>query len=80
MGFDNYTELARKYIEAAKAIAMMNDHQQLTSLHVLKSFFEDKERHAFSLIKKASSSINDKSFDEALRDKFEKLPKVSGSE
>ncbi len=80
MGFENYTELARKYIESAQAIAVRHNHQQLTSLHVLKSFFEGKERQVFSLIRKSGSNIDEKSIDNATKIELEKLPKVTGGE
>ncbi len=43
MDFENYTERARGFVQSAQTLALRNNHQQLTSLHVLKTLLEDPE-------------------------------------
>ena len=56
MDFENFTDRARGFIQSAQTLALRNNHQQLTPLHVLKVLLEDKEGLAANLIDRLPDS------------------------
>ncbi len=77
MDFEKYTERARGFIQAAQSLALRNNHQQLTPLHILKILLEDREGLASGLIE-AAGGDHGRAFESAGRD-FYKIPKVEGA-
>ena len=76
MDFENYTDRARGFIQSAQTLAIRNNHQQLTPLHVLKVLLEDKEGLAGNLID-AAGGDKGRAFENVSRE-FYKIPKVEG--
>jgi len=76
MEFENYTERARAVIQAAQTLALTSNHQQLTSLHILKVLLEDHEGLATGLIEAAGGQAA--RIFEATNAAFYKQPKVEG--
>ncbi|MFO0990199.1 MAG: ATP-dependent chaperone ClpB [Alphaproteobacteria bacterium] len=76
MNFENYTERARGFVQAAQAVAIRANHQQLAPEHLLKALLEDEEGMAANLISAAGGKpeLAVAAVDQALA----KLPKVSG--
>ncbi len=76
MNFENYTERARGFVQAAQAVAIRANHQQMTPEHLLKALLEDEEGMAANLISAAGGNpeLATAAVDQALA----KLPKVSG--
>jgi len=76
MDFEKYTERARGFIQSAQSLALRNNHQQLTPLHVLKVLLEDRDGLAAGLID-AAGGDSGRAF-EATNREFYKIPKVEG--
>ena len=53
MEFENYTERARGFVQAAQGLALRSGHQRFTPEHLLKVLLDDKEGLAANLIKVA---------------------------
>ena len=77
MEFDNYTERARGFVQAAQAIALRSNHQRFTPEHLLKALLDDEEGLAAGLIGSAGGDPAEarRQIDAAV----EKIPKVEGS-
>ena len=77
MEFENYTERARGFIQAAQNLALAKGHQQFAPEHILKVLLDDSEGMAAGLIERAGGRAKDAlmAVDQAL----EKLPKVGGA-
>ena len=77
MDMERLTERVRGFIQAAQAIALRSDHQQLLPEHLLKALVDDPEGMASGLIERAGGRPKDVALatDAALAS----LPKVSGS-
>jgi len=76
MEFENYTERARGFIQAAQTLAIREGHQQLSPLHLLKCLLDDKEGLCANLIDAAGGDAR-----KALKltaAELKKLPKVEG--
>ncbi|MEX0644905.1 MAG: ATP-dependent chaperone ClpB [Parvularculaceae bacterium] len=77
MQFENYTDRARGFIQAAQGIALRENHQQFTPAHVLKALLDDSEGLAANLIRAAGGKP-----DQALQGveaAISKIPKVEGA-
>ena len=76
MDMERLTERVRGFIQAAQAIALRSDHQQLLPEHLLKALVDDPEGMASGLIERAGGRPKDVALatDAALAS----LPKVSG--
>ena len=76
MNFENYTERARGFIQAAQNMALGKGHQQFAPEHILKVLLDDSEGMAAGLIERAGGRPKDAliAVDQAL----EKIPKVAG--
>ena len=77
MEFENYTERARGFIQAAQSLALRSDHQQLTPLHIFKVLMDDREGLASGLIIQAGGDIQ--RLAGVVESEFAKIPKVKGS-
>ncbi|MEH6404454.1 MAG: ATP-dependent chaperone ClpB [Sneathiella sp.] len=53
MDFEKYTDRSRGFIQAAQSLALRENHQKLTSEHLLKVLLDDPEGLASGLITKA---------------------------
>jgi len=78
MDFEKYTERARGFIQSAQTLALTNNHQQLTPLHILKVLLEDRDGLAAGLIDGAGGDAA-RAF-EATNTQVYKLPKVEGGD
>ncbi len=76
MDFDNYTERARGFVQAAQTGALAAGHQQFTPEHMLKVLLDDPEGLSAGLIERAGGRSRDAlaATDKALL----ALPKVGG--
>ncbi len=76
MNFENYTERARGFVQAAQNLALGKGHQQFAPEHILKVLLDDSEGMAAGLIERAGGRPKDAliAVDQAL----EKMPKVGG--
>ena len=58
MDFEKYTDRSRGFIQAAQSLALRENHQKLTTEHLLKVLLDDKEGLASGLIGKAGGQAN----------------------
>jgi len=77
MNFENYTERARGFVQAAQNAALGAGHQKFTPEHILKVLLEDKEGLCANLMRAAGAKpdVALQGVDAALA----KLPRVEGS-
>jgi ATP-dependent Clp protease ATP-binding subunit ClpB len=78
MTLDKFTERARGFIQAAQTIALREDHQRVTPVHVLKALLDDDQGMAANLIRSAGGSPE--RVVQATEIALAKMPKVSGGE
>ena len=78
MNIDRYTEKAMAMIGNAQSIALQEDHQQITALHLLAAFLDDEEGFALRLLEKAGADTA--TLKQVTDTSIKKLPQVSGSE
>ena len=78
MDFENYTERARGFVQAAQTIALRENHQQFVPEHLLKALLDDREGLSANLIRSAGGDPARalKATDLALG----KLPRVQGGQ
>jgi ATP-dependent Clp protease ATP-binding subunit ClpB len=76
MPFENYTERARGFVQAAQTIALRENHQQFAPEHVLKALLDDSEGLAANLIRAAGGRPDQARA--ATEAALAKLPKVQG--
>ena len=76
MNFENYTERARGFIQAAQTGALAQGHQQFTPEHILKVLLDDPEGLASGLIERAGG--HPREVLAATERALAALPKVSG--
>ncbi|MGE0407665.1 MAG: ATP-dependent chaperone ClpB [Amphiplicatus sp.] len=76
MQFENYTDRARGFIQAAQSIALRENHQQFAPEHLLKALLDDPEGLSANLIRAAGGRPDEalQAVEAALR----KFPKVEG--
>ena len=77
MDFDKYSERSKGFLQSAQTTATRRDHQQLTPLHLLLVFLEDKEGLCANLITTAGGDAK-KALD-GTQAVLDKLPKVEGA-
>lgn len=77
MNLDRFTEKAMAVLGNAQNIALQQDHQQLTPLHLLQAFLDDSEGYAKRLLAKAGVTV--KHVAEQTTAELQKLPQVTGS-
>jgi ATP-dependent Clp protease ATP-binding subunit ClpB len=77
MDFEKYTDRSRGFIQAAQSLALRENHQQLTTEHLLKVLLDDQEGLASGLINKAGGDA--KSALMAVDVALNALPQVTGS-
>ncbi len=76
MNLEKFTERSRGFIQAAQTIAMRENHQKLTPLHLLKALLDDEQGLAANLIKRSGGEPA--VVREAVELALEKMPKVTG--
>ena len=76
MSFENYTDRAKGFIQAAQTIAMREGHPQFTPDHILKALLDDSEGMASGLIRAAGGDPRVAKHD--IDNVIHKLPRVSG--
>ncbi len=77
MDFENYTERARGFVQAAYALALRSNHQRLTPEHLLKVLLDDKKGLAANLVRAAGG--NPETALAAVEADLAKLPRVEGA-
>ncbi len=76
MNLEKFTERARGFLQAAQTIALREDHQRLTPVHLLKALLDDEQGMSANLIRRAGGSPERVA--QANDITLAKLPKVSG--
>ncbi len=76
MNLEKFTERSRGFLQAAQTIAMREDHQKVTPVHLLKALLDDEEGLAANLIRRAGGEPA--IVKEAVELALEKMPKVTG--
>ena len=77
MEFEKFTERSRGFIQSAEALALRRDHQQLTTLHLLKVMLDDKEGLVSTLIEQSGGHPVD--ILSTCEHQLDKMPKVTGA-
>lgn len=77
MEFEKYTDRSRGFIQAAQSLALRENHQQLTSEHLLKVLLDDQEGLASGLITKAGGDAKTALMETELA--LGKMTQVTGS-
>ncbi|PHS78651.1 MAG: ATP-dependent chaperone ClpB [Rhodospirillaceae bacterium] len=76
MNFEKFTERSKGFLQSAQGLATRENHQQLSALHLLKVFLDDKQGLCAKLIDAAGGDA--KAALQATELGLSKLPKVSG--
>ncbi|HXI85843.1 MAG TPA: ATP-dependent chaperone ClpB [Parvularculaceae bacterium] len=76
MQFENYTDRAKGFIQAAQGIALRENHQQFAPEHLLKALLDDSEGLAANLIR-AAGGKPEKAFQD-VEAALQKFPRVEG--
>lgn len=76
MQFENYTDRAKGFVQAAQGIAVRENHQQFAPEHLLKALLDDGEGFAANLMRSAGGRPEDAS--RAVDLALSKAPKVQG--
>lgn len=77
MDFEKFTERSKGFLQSAQGLALRSDHQQISSLHLLKVLLDDREGLAANLIKASGGDPA-----RALQDTdaaLAKIPRVQGA-
>ncbi len=77
MNIEKFTDRAKGFLQAAQTIAMRENHQRVTSAHMLKALLDDEQGMASGLIRAAGGDAPRVKL--AVDAAVAKLPKVSGS-
>ena len=77
MNVEKFTERSQGFIQSANTTAMVNNHQQLTPLHLLKVLLDDKEGLCAGLITTAGGNI--KSIQTDIKSALDKIPQITGN-
>lgn len=77
MNLDRFTEKAMAVLGNAQNIALQQDHQHLTPLHLMQAFLDDSEGYAKRLLAKAGVRVKDVAAN--IEQELQKLPVVTGS-
>jgi len=77
MNLEKFTERARGFLQSAQTVALRNDHQRVTTDHLLKALLEDEQGLCAGLIRAAGGRVEQavSAVDLAIG----RLPKVTGS-
>jgi ATP-dependent Clp protease ATP-binding subunit ClpB len=78
MNQEKFTERARGFVQAAQTIAMREDHQRLTPVHLLKALLDDDQGMAANLIARAGGAADRVRMANDIA--LAKLPKVQGGQ
>lgn len=77
MNIEKYTENARKILTRAQSLALSNENQQFSSIHILKALLEDEEKISERLLQTFGTNIN--SILSELNKELSLIPKVQTS-
>lgn len=78
MDFEKFTEKSRAIIGAAHQKALVSEHQELNSLHILWAILEDEDKLAGRILE--ACSVNFVIIKADLDKEFSKLPRVQGGQ
>ena len=77
MNLDKFTERAKAILSEAQSLALSNNNQQLSSLHILRSLLEDEEGLSVRLIQNCNGDLAAIARD--VKAELDKLPRVQAS-
>jgi ATP-dependent Clp protease ATP-binding subunit ClpB len=77
MNIEKFTDRAKGFLQAAQTIAMRENHQRVTTAHLLKALLDDEQGMASGLIRVGGGDANAAKL--AVEGGLAKLPKVSGA-
>ena len=78
MDLEKFTEKSRAIIGTAHHLALANEHQQLTSLHLLKALLDDEDKLAARILESCAANLMVIRSD--LENELNKLPRVHGGQ
>ena len=78
MDFDQFSQRSQGFVQSAQGMAVREDHQQITPLHLLKVLLDDKEGLCAGLIKSAGGDA--KKALKLTKADLKKEPKVQGAQ
>jgi ATP-dependent Clp protease ATP-binding subunit ClpB len=76
MNLEKYSDRVKGFVQSAQSLALSNDHQNFTPLHLLKVLLDDPEGLAASLMERAGAKPKDSL--RLVEEKLGKIPSVSG--
>jgi ATP-dependent Clp protease ATP-binding subunit ClpB len=76
MNLDKFTQKSIKIIQAAQSLAISSNHQQCSSIHLLKIMLEDDENFINNILQ--NSNVNCANLINLVNVEFDKIPKVTG--
>ncbi|MCB1492089.1 MAG: ATP-dependent chaperone ClpB, partial [Rhodobiaceae bacterium] len=77
MNIEKYSERARGFVQSAQSLALRENHQQFSPLHILKVLLDDKDGLAAGLISRAGGDA--KAAHEKVEAALKRVPKVEGA-
>jgi ATP-dependent Clp protease ATP-binding subunit ClpB len=77
MNIEKFTERSKAILTKAQNIALSNENQQFSSLHILKSMLDDEEQLSSRIIQNAGGNLNH--IISSTEEQINKLPKVKTS-
>ena len=77
MNIEKFTDRARGFLQSAQMLAIREDQQQFTTLHILKVLLDDSEGLVSSLVDRSGGSS--RAILHATETEIAKLPKITGS-
>ena len=77
MDISNFTDSARAILTGASTLAIQNQHQEITSYHLINIMLERKESIIYQLLLKMDIEVE--KFKELNQDELNKLPQISSS-
>ena len=77
MDVSNFTEKSKEAITYASNVTTQNNNPEITCLHMLMAFLEDKDSLISMLLKKMDVNID--SLKTMVQEEIEKFPKVTGN-
>jgi ATP-dependent Clp protease ATP-binding subunit ClpB len=77
MNLEKFTDRAKGFLQAAQTVAVRNNHQRITPLHLAKALLEDEQGMASGLIARAGGSAD--AAQREVDERLARIPAVSGS-
>jgi ATP-dependent Clp protease ATP-binding subunit ClpB len=77
MDFERLTDKTRRFIQQAQTLALRNNHQQLTPVHILKVMLDDEDKQIPQFLSQAGANL--KQITAAVDKQLASIPSVEGS-